>query len=291
MVDISEIKDRKEIEEQAEHLETLRNPKISGAPKTREFSSEKAEKAEKISQDQLYNLLVSRELSWQEIIYDLIASEQLDPWDIDISLLSQRYIEKIRQLEEASFFISSKILLAAAILLRIKSEILLEEYIRSIDEILFGKPEEKQKKEENIDLDLENSELFPKTPLPRFKKVTLQELVSALDRAMITEQRRIRKEISMQGIKERFDVLMPKRTIKIREKIREVYDKIINFFGKISGEKMTYSQLVGDSKEEKLAAFLPVLHLDSQSRINLEQLKHFDEIYISLQNKTISEIQ
>jgi len=289
MVDMSEIKDLQNgIEEPAEQLKTLRNQQVSGAPKTREFSSEKIEK---ISQDQLYNLLISRELSWQEIINDLIASEQLDPWDIDISLLSQRYVEKIRQLEEASFFISSKILLAAAILLRIKSEILLEEYIRSIDEILFGKPEEKQKKEENINLDLENTELFPKTPLPRFKKVTLQELVSALDRAMITEQRRIRKEISMRGIKERFDVLMPKRTIKIREKIKEVYDKILGFFSKLGAEKMTYTQLVGNSREEKLAAFLPILHLDNQSKINLEQMKHFEEIYISLQNKDISDIQ
>ena len=271
MVDMSEIKDLQDgIEEPAEQRE---------------------KKVEKISQDQLYNLLISRELSWQEIINDLIASEQLDPWDIDISLLSQRYVEKIRALEEASFFISSKILLAAAILLRMKSEILLEDHIKSIDEILFGKPEEKQKKEEDINLDMENTELFPKTPLPRFKKVTLQELVSALDRAMITEQRRIKKEISMRGIKERFDVLMPKRTINIREKIKEVYDKILGFFSKIGIEKMTYTQLVGNSKEEKLAAFLPILHLDNQSKIDLEQLKHFEEIYISLQKKTISEPQ
>jgi len=271
MDDVNEIKElQDDVEKQAEQFE------------------KKAEKVEKISQDQLYNFLVSRELSWQEMIYDLINTEQLDPWDIDISLLSQRYIEKIRQLEEASFFISSKVLLAAAILLRIKSEILLEEYIRSIDEILFGKPAEKEKKEENIELDLENSELLPRTPLPRFKKVTLHELISALDRAMITEQRRIKKEISMKGIKERFDVLMPRRTNNIREKIKEVYDKILGFFGKINSEKMTYSQLVGNSREEKLASFLPILHLDNQSKINLEQLKHFEEIYISLQNKDIS---
>ena len=79
----------------------------------------------KVSQEQLYDLLLSRELSWQEIIYDLIASEQLDPWDIDLTFLASRYLDKIRQLEEASFFISSKVLLAASILLRIKSELLL----------------------------------------------------------------------------------------------------------------------------------------------------------------------
>ena len=45
----------------------------------------------------------------------------------------------MQKLEEADFFISSKVLLAACLLLRIKSEILLNQYIKSIDEILFGK--------------------------------------------------------------------------------------------------------------------------------------------------------
>ena len=60
----------------------------------------------KVGNSEIYNLLVSRELSWQQIIYDLIQSEQLDPWDIDISILTQKYLEKIRELEDANFFIS-----------------------------------------------------------------------------------------------------------------------------------------------------------------------------------------
>ena len=101
---------------------------------------DKNNQAERVGQNELYNLLVSRELSWQAIIYDLIKSEQLDPWDIDLVLLTQKYLEKIKELEEASFHVSSKILHAAAILLRIKSEILLSKYLKSLDEILFGKP-------------------------------------------------------------------------------------------------------------------------------------------------------
>jgi len=92
-----------------------------------------------IKQEQIHSLLFSREIGWQEIIYDLINTEQLDPWDINIVLLTERYFKKIQELEEADFFVSGKVLLAAAFLLRIKSEILLNKYIRSIDEILFGK--------------------------------------------------------------------------------------------------------------------------------------------------------
>ena len=92
-----------------------------------------------IAQEQLHDLLFSRELGWQEIIYDLINTEQLDPWNVNITVLTDRYLERISALEEADFFVSSKVLLAAALLLRIKSEILLNKYIRSIDEILLAK--------------------------------------------------------------------------------------------------------------------------------------------------------
>ena len=89
-----------------------------------------------VKQDQIHDLLFNREIGWQEIIYDLINTEQLDPWDIDITVLTEGYLQKIQNLEEADFFVSSKVLLAAALLLRIKSEILLNKHIKSIDEIL-----------------------------------------------------------------------------------------------------------------------------------------------------------
>ena len=73
-------------------------------------------------QDRLFEMLMQRdEITWQTIIYDLIRTEQMDPWDIDISLLTQKYIETVNKLQEMNFFISGKVLLASAILLRIKS--------------------------------------------------------------------------------------------------------------------------------------------------------------------------
>ena len=123
-------------------------------------------------QEQIHDLLFSREISWQEIIYDLINTEQLDPWDVDIGILTNKYLEKIRKLEEEDFFVSSKVLLAAAFLLRIKSELLLSKYLKSIDEILFGKKDEKNFKQIDLDeLDFEDiPDLIPKSPLPRFRK-------------------------------------------------------------------------------------------------------------------------
>jgi hypothetical protein len=71
---------------------------------------------EKVGQEQIHDLLFEEKLSWQSIIYDLINTEQLNPWDINIAVLSQKYLERVRELEEANFFISSKVLLAASLL-------------------------------------------------------------------------------------------------------------------------------------------------------------------------------
>lgn len=238
-------------------------------------------KEEKIGNEQLYNLLTSNEISWQAIIYDLINTEQLDPWAIDLSLLSQKYLEKIRQIEEANFFISSKVLLAASILLRLKSEILIHEYIKSIDEILFGKKEE-IKPIERIEIDSsELPELYPKTPLPRHRKVTLQELMSALNKAINTENRRIRREVEKVVREKEAEIVLPKGRINIRDRIRAIYAKIITSF-KRKQTKISYTELTGNKKEEKITCFLPCLHLDSQHKLFLEQEKHFSEIYIWL---------
>lgn len=236
----------------------------------------------KIGHDELYTLLTSREVSWQAIIYDLIQSEQLDPWDIDLTKLTRAYLEKIKELEEASFLISSKILLAAAILLRIKSEYLIDKYIKELDDILFGKPEEKKKAP--FTFELEDVDLFPKTPMPRLRKVTLPELMASLNRAMETEHRRIKREIILRQSFRDASMNIPKFTFNIREKIQEIYTKIIEHFKSIESGKMTFSQLTNNSqvKTEKISVFLPLLHLDHQGKVNLEQENHFEEIYISL---------
>jgi len=240
-------------------------------------------KVEKISQDQLYDMLTSKEASWQAIIYELIQTEQLDPWDIDISVLSKRYLEKVRELEEANFFISSKVMLAASLLLRIKSEILLNRYIRSLDDILFGKKDEESKPVEKIEIDeSELPELMPRTPLPRFRQVTIQELMSALNKAINTENRRIKREITEKQAEKLSQVDIPKTRVNIRDRIRHIYAKISTYFKKKPKSKLSFTELAGEKKDERLAAFLPLLHLENQQKVWLHQQEHFDEIWIWL---------
>ena len=244
---------------------------------------------EKISPNQFYDMITSRKPDWQAIIYELIHTEQLDPWNIDIIILTNKYFEKIEGMEDADFYISSKVLLAAALLLRIKSEILLNRYIKSIDEILFGKKEENKYKIEKIEIDEDELPLLiPKTPLPRTRRVTLNELMDALNKAISTESRSIKREVAIKRAKKLSEVDFPKiKRIDLKDRIKQIYAKILTFLRKKPGlekhiDKISYSNLVGKEREEKISCFLPLLHLSNTKKLWLEQEKHLEEIWIFL---------
>ena len=236
---------------------------------------------EKVGQEQIHDLLFDNRLSWQAIIYDLINSEQLDPWDIDLSVLSIKYIERVRMLEEANFFVSSKVLLAASLLLRLKSELLLSRDLQSLDDILYGKKEEKKYTQERISLDEDIPDLVPRTPLPRYKKVSLQELIIALGKAISTEDRRDRKALILKQHEMDAYLPIPKRLFNLQDNIKGLYSKIKQFFVK-SDEKVAFSKLSSVEPEERLLTFVSLLHLDNQQKVWLEQDGHFEEIYFLL---------
>ncbi len=252
----------------------------------RDLTQEEVEnEIKRVNQEQIHDILFNREIGWQDIIYDLINTEQLDPWDVDIVILTEKYLLKIQEFEDADFFVSSKVLLAAALLLRIKSEVLLNEHIKSIDDILFGKKEEKRYKMERIELDEEIPKILPKTPMPRFKKVTLKELMDSLNKAIKTENRRIKKEIIKKNALRETSIALPKKTLGIKDKIKELYEKLKTHLKENDGKKrVSFNEFVGEDKDEKIISFSPLLHLDHQKKVWLEQETHLIDFHIWLKH-------
>lgn len=239
---------------------------------------------DKINQSQFYDLITGEEVSWQAIIYDLVKTEQLDPWDIQIGILADKYIIVIEQMEEANFFVTSKVLLACSLLLRLKSEVLLNREIPSLNEALYGKKEEKVYEYERIDFDEDELPiLIPKTPMPRNRKVTLDELMSALNQAIETENRRIKREIKQRRAEKSSLVVLPNiNRIKLRDRIKDIFIRIKTHLAKPEMIHMHFSHLA-PTREEKLSAFLPILHLANQERIYLNQDEHYGEIHLALE--------
>ena len=246
---------------------------------------------EKITQNHVYDIVTSKKPDWQSIIYELINSEQLDPWDIDITLLTAKYFEKILELEDdPDFYSTSKVILAASLLLKIKSDFLLNKHIKSIDEILFGKTEQHYKPLERIEIDeSELPILIPKTPMPRLRKVTLPELMEALNKAMNTESRRIKREVQIKRAKKLSSFSIPKfKQIDLKDRIKEFYARILTKLKNHETEKQqavtktTFEELTKNNKDQKLSTFLPLLHLSNTKKLWLEQPIHLEDIHIYL---------
>jgi len=233
--------------------------------------------------DQILDMLLKKdEITWQNIIYDLVKSERMDPWDIDISILTNKYLDIVRKLTETNFFISGKVILASSILLKIKSTKLLTENISSFDNLL--NPEEEEEIEQ-----LEDEQLAPqpkltiKTPIARKRKVSIQDLVSALEKALEVDKRRKVRIERYESIPEEIEV--PRKKVDIGKKIKDIYVKIVSFF-ETKKTDITFTQLTpSPSKKDKVFTFVPLLHLENQNKISMYQSKPFDEIQIKLKNK------
>ncbi|MEA3329331.1 MAG: segregation/condensation protein A [Nanoarchaeota archaeon] len=241
---------------------------------------EEVQKPERIQQEQFHHFIFNNQTSWKELLYDLINTEQLDPWDIDLSILANKYLTRIRELEETNFILSSKVLLVASLMLKLKSELIINKYIKDLDDVLFDR--KKQEVQEKIKFtefeEGEIPELIIRTPLPRYKKVSLQELITALEQAVKTESRReTKKQIEFEQ-EERIKYLMPKKTISLNTRIKNIHLKINSLFKK--NEKIKFSEFAPENKQGKINHFIPLLHLDNHNKLWLAQENHFDEIWI-----------
>lgn len=210
---------------------------------------------------------------WQEVIVSL--THDMNPWDIDLVQLNKRFMDQIKKAHELDLLIPSKILLAAAIIYRLKSDTLRyaeEEAATDIGAI-----------DENVEYtplpytaDPDNPIVIPpiQIPLRRMPKraVCIDELVDALGKAMVIKDRRESRTI--------FQIDLNGEDIT--KSIEDLFDKINKFletnnlvnFGQLFFEKPT--------REQKLRTFSSLLHLSNQGRVVCEQLEMFGEISIKL---------
>ena len=222
-----------------------------------------------VNEDILSMLLKEDEISWQSIIHELVKTEQIDAWDIDVSLLAQKYIEVVKKLHEFDFRLSGKVLLAAAILLHIKSTRFLDFDIANLNNMInppAALDEDSYYDQMPLkDLPMDKITLIPKTPQPRKRKVSVYDLIDALTKALEVRRRRVLREVEVP------QMLVPEKRVDITKVIYELYQQIKKMFG--TKDKIYFTDLIGNggTKEDKVYTFVPLLHLTNQGKVDLEQ--------------------
>jgi len=238
--------------------------------------------------EKIFNMLVNQdEITWKSIIHELVNTGQINPWDVDVSILTNKYIETVKKLQELDLMVSGKVVLAAALLLKMKSNRLVGEDLDQLDR-LFSQTDEA---EELLDDDLipekrdpVRADLIPRVPQPRKRKVSVYDLVNALEKALEVKKRRVLHSMPPTNIK------IPEKKKDITQIIREVYGNIKSFFSRTNKKTLLFSNLIpSGSKADKVFTFIPLLHLTNQRKIDLEQYKHFGDIHIFLkENKVVN---
>jgi len=241
------------------------------------------------SESDIYNLIFHEDdITWQAVIYELARSKKIDPWDIDVSVLSQEFIASIKKLKEMNFRLSGKVILAAAILLKLKSERLGLEHL-----LMLTNPEQFPEEDDSIDLiDLETEKRFtkaglnPRIPGVRKRKVTVFELVEALKEALDTdEKRRIRQTTPREMIRPLPEI----RRVDIFSKIEAVFGKLRDFVKKFKRTTVEFEEILpSKEKLDIIWTFIPLLHLANQGKIVLRQDEPFGKIYVDVKEAELA---
>lgn len=204
---------------------------------------------------------------FQSVLKEIIVEEGLDPWNIDISKLSNSLLSYLAQLKEINFRIPARFILVSAILLRLKSEHLVEE--------------EKAERELEV-LNIDNLEILD-PPISRIpaRNITFEELTMVLERVMDKKERK--EEIKLNR-EEKIRNLQ-----KIVEMDIEDYgERVFREIARVS--KTSFYTLTGKKDLlESARYFIAILHLANQHKVLIEQPELFEDINIALVGSEIGQ--
>lgn len=210
--------------------------------------------------------------TWRELLIELVATNKIDPWDVDIVQVVDSYISAVKRMKVLDLRIPANMILAASILLRLKSDTinLFEEQVQEPE------GEEAMAPEGRILPSV--PELTPKFRMQPRRKITLDDLINALEGAMKAKERRAER-ITLENVPMEFVVNMD----DIDEKIESAYNLVrssIDRNGMVTF--MDLSRSMRSSESVLLDLFVPLLFLATDSKIAMFQEEFFGEIIIKL---------
>ncbi len=209
------------------------------------------------------------EPTWRSMLAELIIRHKLDPWDIDIDVLAEHFMKRIKEMKNDKFTVPGNVILACSILYKFKTLML-----------RIGEDEEQP-----IDVSFDINDVKELSARPARKRpITIVELMKAMEKAMKYEPKIETAMATQPGndIKHTIDELMEadysyeyneddmsSRLEAITEKIKKARDSEgIALFSSIVDERgVVYS-------------LLPVLFLANEGLLDLKQDKIFGEIII-----------
>lgn len=213
--------------------------------------------------------LVNNDATWRDLLIELVYKNKLDPWNIDIVDVVDKYVDTVKKLKVLDLRVPANIILAAAILLRLKSSYIgLQDYGESGEVV-----EEQVQARPSVSVD----QLSLRLRFPPKRKISLAELISALDEAMALKETRLlpvqKAAPFVPMVLDTFDI--ETETQKLLGIIKGNIDK---------SRMVTFSHLsdLPEIADPLLGLFIPLLFLVHNGKVAIVQEKFFSEIIIAL---------
>lgn len=259
-------------------------------------------------EERIYDIATDKDsLDWKNFLYQLIHDENLNPWDIDLGILTKKYLEAVKSMSNVDFDITGKFLTIAVFLLKTKAEYLVERDLRGIDDQIaqvqidendpmYGDWETLEELDSHLE-DLErkrrreNYEIKVRNPIARKRKVNIFDLINLLEKTF--KQSNKRKSSFLQRNEGNFEddlgydgPMYEENPMDLGTIIENLHDLILMELDKADSH-IHFSKFTGDagSTLEVLEKFMPLLYLHNQDKVYLKQKNHFDDIEIHHKDK------
>lgn len=207
--------------------------------------------------------------AWKTLLLELIVNKSIDPWNVDLVEISAAFLKRVREMESLDLLVPANIILAAAILLRYKSDCLRFEDPSSVDITV------------DIDRSIFSSEDIPQLSLtsriPPKRQMTLEELMGEMERI-------IKYDNTERIVKHKYElevVNFELNRIDMEKKMEEVLNMLKR---DIDEEKWVLFSTItkGKKKNEIIFYLLSLLHLTQKNIVAIKQDKLWDDIFIQL---------
>ncbi len=256
-------------------------------------------------EEKIYNIVVDKnKVDWKSFLYELIHKEGLDPWDIDLSILTKRYLEAFREISSVDFDLSGKFLTIAVFLLKTKAENLVEKDLRGIEEKIAsvqnmdGDISAELDMLEGFDNDLDDLSskkskgeysLKIRNPIARKRKVNIFDLIKILEKTIEQSNKRRANFFLRHGSGKYDGPNYEKKPKDLKTLIEELYDFIMCEIGDKKAH-VTFSHITKgiNTKMGILERFIPLLHMHNNEMVEIVQKEHFGDIHIHKVNDKVN---
>ncbi len=239
-----------------------------------------------------------------DLLLHLIEKNKIDIYDIPIALITEQYMDYLKEMEKQDLDNMSEFLVMAATLLKIKSRMLLpqeetdeeepedprQELVERLLEYKMYKFMSLELRDRQMDAD---KMMFKKSTLPPevadFKEeINLEELIGDLTLSKLNDifQSVMKKQVDkIDPVRSKFGKI-EKEEVNLSQKMRYVQE-----YG-LANKKFSFRKLLEEQsdKMELIVTFLCILELMKMGRVSIVQEEIFDDILIEYLATDVIEI-